>query len=79
MIHTVFNGGTHPDTEISMIPPHGNADTQYHIGIALLLIAIVMMPVMLLVKPCCCLGSGHHQVNDEIEFADIRPSNDEMA
>lgn len=42
------------------------------IGFVLMIIAFVLIPVMLLVKPCCFRGDGGHEdEHDEIEFTNI--------
>lgn len=43
-----------------------------HIGLALFLVAVVMIPIMLFVKPCCFRGDPpHDDEHDEIEFTNI--------
>jgi V-type H+-transporting ATPase subunit a len=74
MIKTVFNGGDHPKDEIPLITD--NTDTQYHLGIALLLIVIALIPIMLFVKPCCCAHHSQEDDRDEIEFTNIRNDNE---
>lgn len=47
----------------------------YHVSVALLVCAIICIPLMLLVKPLCCRPKHHVHEHDEIEFAQI-PQND---
>lgn len=44
----------------------------YSIGVALLIIVVTLIPIMLLVKPCCFSGIKEHQEEEdhEIEMAD---------
>jgi len=75
MINTVFNGGKHDATETPIIT--SNIDTEYNIAMVLLVIAIAFIPIMLLVKPCCCT-SEHEEEHDEIEFTNIRNADNDM-
>jgi len=43
-----------------------------HIGLGLLILAIICMPIMLLAKPCCFRGDPPHDDElDEIEFTNL--------
>jgi hypothetical protein len=43
-----------------------------HVGLGLLIVAVIFIPIMLLVKPCCFRGDpGHDEEQDEIEFTNI--------
>lgn len=42
------------------------------IGLVLFVVAVVMIPIMLFVKPCCFRGdAAHEDEQDEIEFTNI--------
>jgi len=47
-----------------------------HIGLGLLIVAVIFIPIMLLAKPCCFRGDpGHDDEQDEIEFTNINNRN----
>lgn len=70
MITTVFGFGNY-DKEKHMDPIIGrNEDQQYGIAVALLVIAAIFVPIMLLVKPCMALGND--QEDPQIEQDDAQ-------
>jgi V-type H+-transporting ATPase subunit a len=69
MITTIFNGGQYPDTEKDYVPLVGDSqDEQYSIALSLLIIAVCLIPVMLLVKPCFFSAAAHADAEQEIEM-----------
>jgi len=71
MIDTVFNFGT-PKHKNDLPYIGKDLTTQMHIGLGLLMVAIICIPIMLLVKPCCFRGDPPPEdEKDEIEFTNI--------
>jgi vacuolar-type H+-ATPase subunit I/STV1 len=53
----------------------GDIDTEYSISLGLFILVIVLIPVMLLVKPCMVRSHGHDDI-DEIEIQDVHGNAD---
>lgn len=71
MIDTVFNMGTSKAKDpIAYIG--GDIKTQMGIGFTFLVIAVIMIPIMLLVKPCFFRGEEPAEDHEEIEFTNIQ-------
>lgn len=43
-----------------------------HVGLGLLIVVVLLIPVMLLCKPCFFRGEEAHEEENEIEFANIQ-------
>lgn len=74
IINTVFNFGDVPDNEQEFVPLVGDSqEEQYSIALALLILALSLIPIMLLVRPIFFRQTGDpdqpHE-NNEIELVD---------
>ena len=59
MITTIFNGGKYPEQENEYVALVGDTqEEQYQVALSLLIIAVTLIPVMLLVKPCFFSGAA---------------------
>jgi len=77
MITTIFNAGKYPETEKDYVPLIGDTqEEQYSIALSLLIIAVVLIPVMLLVKPCFFSRAAENAdaESEEIELANASES-----
>lgn len=81
MITQVFSFGnyktTDPDNKMAPLVG-GSNDTQYGIGVALVIIVVILVPVMLCTKPIIAGCSQDHsdEDQDEIEFTNINRGDD---
>ena len=86
MITTIFGGGKVPEGvlqysflqegevayPINKDVMQAQQDSMYSTSVTLLLCAMVCIPLMLLVKPCCCRPKSHAHAVEEIEFTQIQ-------
>ena len=69
MVNTAFGFGKPPDRDVEKgyySYVGGDQQQMYNIGFGLLLVVIALIPVMLLVKPCCFRRKGVKNPRDEV-------------
>ena len=76
LIGMIMSPGT--DSTEGKRPLVGTTDQQITIGTILLALYVGLIPVMLLVKPCCFRGGSHKDEQDEIEFTNINRMEGDM-
>jgi len=68
MITTIFNGGQPPDSEKDFLPLIGDSqEDQYSIALSLLIIAVIMIPIYLLIRPCFFSTAADRPDEEEVE------------
>jgi len=69
MINTVFGFGNIPESDKEFVPFIGNSlEQQYEIGVSLLIMVIILIPIMLLSKPCLFRDKPRPVPEEEIEL-----------